>query len=234
MTQFFFTLFDQFQVFMIFKEPYYISIEGCDGSGKTSLVNELFLYLKDRKKILVTNEFASDHSKFSKDLIRIAVSEYYEIDEIAGQILFAAIARQHQVKVISPALKSGNWDIVLSDRCIDTNFAYGLAHGLSMNELEKIFYMSYKETKLPDLTILLNIEPELAQERLSFRSAKIENKSNRIEKKGIAFFQKVQKNYLDLAHMYPERISTIDVTENKTKNKILSEVIDILTSTNIL
>lgn len=208
----------------------YLSIEGGDGSGKTTLVKNLMNeFQKLNKKVLLTKEFGSEHDKFCKDLRSIALSSEYQADEIAGQILFGAIIKQHQEKVIKPTIKNKTHDIILSDRGIHSNFAYGPSHGISSKTIKDIFKIPYQGAVLPHLTIYLDIDPLLALERRSQREPeKFQSGGvDRVELKGVELQKKVRKNFLNLAKK-DKRIKVVKITKEKTAELVLLEVLTIL------
>jgi dTMP kinase len=189
----------------------YLSAEGTDGSGKTTLVKNLLEYFeKEKLKVLHTKEFGSDHNNLCKDLRGLAISSAYDTDELAGQIIFAAIVRQHQERVIKPALAEDRYDLILSDRGPDSNFAYGPTHGVNNSLITKLFKVAYNEAILPDLTIFLDVHPDITAKRRSTRTAEIFQNSgtDRVEKKGSKFQAKVRKQFLKLAEKNPERIKS--------------------------
>lgn len=215
----------------------YISIEGGDGCGKTTLVKNLVNFLQSmNKKILLTKEFGSEHDLFCKELRKIALSSEYNVDDIAGQILFAAIAKQHQEKVIKPNKKNNLYDIILSDRGIDSNFAYGPSHGISNSLIKKIFKPTYENAILPDITFYLDIDPYLAAERRAKRTPELFNNNgvDRVEEKGIELQKKVRKNFLTLAKNNSKRIQVIKITNKTTPEDVLNQVISVLKKKKII
>ena len=214
------------------KKTVYLTIEGTDGSGKTTLVKNLLSHLVDKlkKKVLLTKEFGSEHDKACSELRKVVLNSKYNIDDVAGQIIFAAIVRQHQVNVIKPALASRSHDIILSDRGIDSNFAYGPAHGLTNKEISTIFKPAYAGAALPDLTIYLDIDPLLASYRRTKRTAEAfaEGGIDRVEQKGLKLQEKVRRNFLKIADDNSDRVVVISITDNKTPEDILSEVLKVL------
>lgn len=219
------------------KKPSYLTIEGGDGSGKTTLIKNLHKYLIDsKKKVLLTKEFGSEHDKACSKMREIALNSNYQIDELAGQIIFAAIVRQHQERVIKPTLEKKEVDIILSDRGIDSNFAYGPAHGLTNKTIEQIFKPAYSDAVLPDLTIYLDIDPLLASYRRTKREAEKfdENGVDRVEKKGLKLQQQVRRNFHKLAEKNPDRIVMVEITSEKTPEEVLNEVIKILKNKKII
>lgn len=214
------------------KKTGYLTIEGTDGSGKTTLVKGLLSHLTEKlkKKVLLTKEFGSEHDKACSELRKVALNSKYNIDDVAGQIIFAAIVRQHQVNVIKPALEQKAYDLILSDRGIDSNFAYGPAHGLTNKEIATIFKPAYQGAVLPDLTIYLDIDPLLAAYRRTKRTAEqfSDGGIDRVEQKGLKLQEKVRRNFLKIADDNPDRVVVISITDDKKPEDVLAEVIKVL------
>lgn len=146
------------------------------------------------------------------------------------KIIFAAIVRQHQVNVVKPALENRTHDLILSDRGIDSNFAYGPAHGLTNKEISNIFKPAYAGAALPDVTIYLDIDPLLAAYRRTKRTAEqfAEGGIDRVEQKGLKLQEKVRRNFLKIADDNPDRVVVISILDGKTPEDILNEVLKVL------
>ena len=214
------------------KNTFYITIEGGDGSGKTTLVQNIYKYLLDQKhKVLLTKEFGTPHDQLSLDLRNLALSDQYSTDDVSAQLIFAAMIRQHQQKVIAPTIESSSADFILSDRGIDSNYAYAPAQGLSESMVKKIFSVAYAGAYMPDLTIYLDISPELSMKRILSRPAESLAKGglDRVEKKGLGVQQLARQNFHKLHKKSPDRIYLIEVTEQKTPEDIFQEALGILT-----
>ena len=215
----------------------YVSIEGGDGSGKTTLVKKLIEYFeKTNTKYLITKEFGTDLDRACSDLRQIALNSSLNLDDLAAQLIFAAIVRQHQQKVIIPSIASKKYEIILSDRGIDSNFAYGPAHGINKKSIDSIFKIAYEKSVLPDLTIYLDVDPLLAAYRKIKREPEkfSNNGVDRVEKKGISLQKEVRKNFLNLAKKNEKRIVVVEVSEKKVPEDILKEVLDIMKDNNII
>lgn len=212
------------------KKTLYITIEGGDGSGKTTLVDKLHKYLQEKHKVLLTKEFGTPHDQLSVELRNLALSDAYSTDDVAAQLIFAAMIRQHQQKVVKPTIESESADFILSDRGIDSNYAFAPAQGLSESMVKKIFSVAYDGAYAPDLTIYLDISPELSMKRILSRPAESLSKGglDRVEKKGLAVQQLARQNFHKLRKKNPERIYVIEVTEEKTPDDIFQEALEIL------
>ena len=210
----------------------YISVEGSDGVGKTTFIRNLKRFLKSKGlNVLVTKEFGSLEDRFCRKLRGIALSSTYDPDELAGQFLFGAIARQHQVKVIRKELKAKNYDFIISDRGLDSNFVYGPVHSpQNKDRLNQYFNLVYSDAILPDLTLLLDGSRSFIQKRLGARAKESFDKDgvDRVELKGEKFQRKVRKNFLDRARKYSKRIKIINITPETSVKSVLKQGLDIL------
>ncbi len=180
---------------------YFISFEGIDGSGKSLMIKKLSAALQERGfAVLLTREPGGS------DLGRALRKTLLRCDGAAPDIrtetlLFAADRAQHVAQVIRPALAAGQ--IVLCDRFADSLLAYqGYGRGLALAELQAL--NRYATAGLsPDLTLLLDLTPAQAQERLRRRH-------DRMEREKSDFFARVAAGYRTLAQQEPQRIRVID------------------------
>ena len=119
----------------------YVTIEGTDGAGKTTLFNGLvkYLTLNNRLSVLDTKEFGSRHSPACVALRGVNLNSKMKMAPLAQQLIFAGIVAQHHEEVVNPARKSGKYDYILSDRGIDSNYAYAEGHGLDPLDIQNIF-----------------------------------------------------------------------------------------------
>lgn len=110
--------------------------------------------------------------------------------------------------VIRPALEAGKW--VLSDRFSDSTLAYqGYGRGLPLGDLRRMNDFACDGLK-PDLTLLLDVDPEVSRARMRSREAATATTADRIEKAGEAFHARLRTGFAELAQAEPERIVTID------------------------
>jgi len=194
------------------KHGLFITFEGADGCGKTTQINLLNDYLlKKNYKTIVTLEPGG--SDIGKNLRQILLHHKGFVSDKAELFLYLADRAQHIEEIVNKNILEGN--IVLCDRCIDSTVAYqGYARG---EDIEKINFLNEIATggKKPDITFVLDIETEIAQQRLG-------NQKDRLEQEGMDFHKKVRLGYLELAKKYPERIKVIN--SNQPIEKVFSEV----------
>lgn len=173
----------------------YIAFEGIDGSGKTNQMQLLVDHLKGQGfSVLITREIGSEHDKACSAIRHIYLDSTYNIDEVAGQLLFAANASQHCERVIKPNLDK--YDFIISDRSIESSIAYSIAHGIS-SELTNAIHLLDKRKVFPEVVIYLDVNPEIAFSRSSTREAEVFDQGgvDKVESKGIELQEKVYHEY---------------------------------------
>ncbi|MBI5273943.1 MAG: dTMP kinase [Chlamydiales bacterium] len=188
---------------------YFITFEGGEGAGKTTLINRLFSALSDQGySVIKTREPGGSLLGREIRTILLDKTEMF-LSPRAELLLFLADRANHVDEVIKPALKQKK--IVLCDRFTDSSFAYQGVHAdISQETLNTLTSFAANQL-VPHLTIYLDIDPEVAIERakrLSF---------DRMEQRDIDFHHAVRKNFLELAGLFPERIFTIDATQTPEK-----------------
>jgi dTMP kinase len=188
------------------KKGFFITFEGGEGAGKSSLIKEIKNYLsKKNHSFILTREPGG--SKFSEEIREVLLKNRKEkVSNKAELCLFLASRAQHIESIILPALWEGK--IILCDRYNDSSIAYqGHARGLGINEVIK--FSSYIiEKAIPDLTLYLDIDPQIGL-------ARVKSKYDRIESEKILFHQKIREGFLILAKKYPQRIKVLDASKSK-------------------
>lgn len=190
----------------------FITIEGTEGSGKTTVAKEL-------AKLLTSNGHEVVHTRepggtpISESIRNVILDKNNtSMDGRTEALLYAASRRQHLVEKIWPALKEGK--IVLCDRFLDSSLAYqGYARGLGYDEVLNINLFATENT-YPDLTLFFVIEPEAGLQRI----AKNKNREvNRLDLEKLPFHQKVYDAFIELSKKFPERYVTIDASQSLEK-----------------
>ncbi|HZG70936.1 MAG TPA: dTMP kinase [Chondromyces sp.] len=186
-------------------EGLFITLEGPEGAGKTSIS----LMLKEKLQqegydVILTREPGG--IAIAEQIREVILNkENTMMDARTEALLYAAARRQHLVEKVLPALKQGC--IVVCDRFIDSSLAYqGFARGLGVEEVYQINQFAIGEL-LPDLTLLFDIRPEIGLERIR---ANRSEEMNRLDFEKLAFHQKVREGYLQLAERFPERIVKVN------------------------
>ncbi|MGV8049373.1 MAG: dTMP kinase [Anaerolineaceae bacterium] len=186
----------------------FITLEGPEGSGKSSQLPELADFLCEQGyPVLTTREPGG--TEIGDQIRQVLVS----LDNQALQprteiLLFLASRAQLVEEVIKPALQDGK--IVLCDRYGDSTLAYqGYGHGLDLTFLR--FMLAFATDNLkPDLTLLLDLDVEVGLLR-----KKREDEWNRLDAYEVSFHKRVQRGYYELAAQEPERWRVIDAAQSK-------------------
>ena len=184
----------------------FISFEGPDGAGKTSVLKQIQSDLEaeiGKEQVMYTREPGGNH--ISEQIRRVLFSpENTDMDGRTEALLFAAARRQHIVSEILPGLKAGK--VILCDRYVDSSIAYqGAGRHLGEDDIWRMNQFAI-DGLLPELTVYLDVESELGMRRIAEHRS---NQVNRLDKEKLAFHQTVRQAYLRLYHQFPERIKLI-------------------------
>lgn len=180
----------------------FISFEGVDGAGKSTHVEAVAQYVRDRGMQVVTTREPGG-TPLGEKLRELLLHEPMHL-ETEALLMFAA-RREHIAQVIQPAIQRGDW--VVSDRFTDASFAYqGGGRQLALDKLQALEQWVHADLQ-PDLTLLFDVPLEVARERLSAGRA-----LDKFEQEKDDFFQRVREAYLMRARSFPSRIKVIDST----------------------
>jgi dTMP kinase len=192
------------------KHKLFITFEGGEGAGKTTLIEGIFRHLTSSGySVLKTREPGG--TKMGEK-IRSLLLEVQEgkVSPFAELSLFLAARAQHIDEIILPALEVGK--IVLCDRFNDSSVAYqGVARNLGKEGVSQACQF-ISQGLHPDLTFYLDIEPSLGLSRVQRTRVQ-----DRIEQEGLAFHAKIRKAYLDLVAENPKRMLLIDASLPKER-----------------
>lgn len=185
----------------------FITFEGGEGSGKTTIANMIQKTLaQEGYHVVLTREPGGvEIAEKIRDIIHDV--KYINMDRKTEALLYAASRRQHLVEKVIPALE--NDAIVICDRFVDSSMVYqGIARGIGIDE---VYHMNLFATEniLPKRTIFFDIQPEDGLKRV------YENKDrevNRLDLENIDFHRKVYQGYLSLCDKFPNRIVKIDAS----------------------
>ena len=187
----------------------FITIEGPEGSGKSTVANIIVRRLEQLGYDVVHTREPGG-TPISESIRNVILDKNNtSMDGRTEALLYAASRRQHLVEKIWPALKEGK--IVLCDRFLDSSLAYqGYARGLGYDEVLNINLFATENT-YPDLTLFFVIEPEAGLQRI----AKNKNREvNRLDLEKLPFHQKVYDAFIELSKKFPERYVTIDASQS--------------------
>lgn len=197
---------------------HFITFEGPEGSGKTTVIEGVKEYLSKKYNVVTTREPGG--IRISELIRDILLDKSNEMDGRTEALLFAASRRQHLVEKVIPALERG--DVVLCDRFVDSSLAYqGYAREIGVDGIWSINAFAIQDV-MPDLTIYLKLDPEAGLERIL--SNKRDN--NRLDNESIRFHKRVVLGYNELSDNYSERIKTVDASQSK--EKVLEDTIHII------
>ena len=182
----------------------FITLEGIEGSGKTSSLKSI-TDLLDKKNIsyVVTREPGG--SSIGKELRAILLNPETEISPEVELMLMLSDRKDHVEKIILPNLEKGNW--VVSDRFMDSSIAYQ-GGGRQLGKKLIISLSEYLNLPQPDLTLLFDLPVETSLSRVKARG-----ELDRFEKEELEFHKRIRNTYLDLAKNNSNRIKIIDSSE---------------------
>ncbi|AZS48165.1 dTMP kinase [Microbacterium oxydans] len=181
----------------------WITLEGGDGSGKTTQSNLLAQWLEDTGRTVVRTREpgGSEVGQLIRDIV---LHHRGDIAPRAEALLYAADRAHHVATVVRPALRRG--EIVLQDRYLDSSVAYqGAGRVLDATEIRDLSLWA-AEDALPDLTILLDLDPAEARTRLD----SADKPFDRLEAEQAEFHGRVRDAFLDLAAAEPDRFLVLD------------------------
>ncbi len=177
----------------------FISLEGVDGSGKSTQTTLLADALRAQgRSVVITREPGGTPA--GEAIRDVLLGHRIDMDPLTEAYLFAASRAQHVREFIRPALEAGMW--VVCDRFIDSSLAYqGVGRGLGIDTVWQINERAV-DGCLPDLAIVIDVPPSVSAERAS-------GPGDRIESEGIALQQAVAAGYRDLSIQFADRVSLV-------------------------
>lgn len=203
----------------------FITFEGCDGCGKTTIMNRLIvklLELKPQLSYVLTREPGGKDIKEAEKIRELILDKNSQLSLISEALLFTASRRIHLERVIWPALKENK--LVLCDRYVDSFYAYqGAARNLGISYVKKLTNMVIENT-MPDLTIFLDISLEESKRR------RLESRlvQDRLDSETETFHKKVYNAYQKIVKAEPQRFIVVNASQsiedvlNETLNKLLA------------
>jgi dTMP kinase len=187
-----------------------ITIEGVDGTGKTTLATALLERLTNRgvDARLMREPGGVETSERIRELVK---DPALTIGPRAEALLYAAARAQLVDQALAPVLESGAW--VLLDRFVDSSLAYqGVGRGLGVDAVRELNRFATGDLT-PDRTLLLSLDPGVARARASDRGTAAGEAPDRLELEGDEFFARIREAYLALATAEPDRIRIVDASQ---------------------
>lgn len=179
----------------------FITFEGPEGSGKTTVIQQVAQKLENQYSVVLTREPGGVKTG---EQIREVLLEGDDMDDRTEALLFAASRREHLVGKVIPSLENGK--LVLCDRYIDSSLAYqGYARGIGIEEVKSINEFAINGL-YPDITIYLDVSVAVGRERI----LKNQRNQNRLDQEIVKFHEKVVEGYKKIIHNESERFIVID------------------------
>lgn len=187
------------------KKGLFISIEGPDGSGKSTQIENIKQFFKDKNiDIIFTREPGG--TPIGERIREIILDKNcQEMDAMTEAMLYAAARAQHVAQIIRPALKQGK--IVVCDRFVDSSIAYQ-GYGRKLGESVAVINEFAVRECMPDVTFFMKLDPRVGRSRID------ENKQDRLEMEKDAFHIDVFEGYLELEKKYSGRVVSIDANRS--------------------
>lgn len=195
----------------------FITFEGIDGAGKSTHHTWMVEYLRAKGHDVISTREPGG-TPLGEKLRGLLLSESMDL-ETEAMLMFAA-RREHIVKVIEPALATGQW--VVSDRFTDASFAYqGGGRGLAKTKLQQLETWVQEDLQ-PNLTFLFDLDVATATKRLQSTG----QSADRFEQEKADFFERVRQAYLDRAKEFPHRFRVVDASLSIAEiHKLLENII---------
>lgn len=187
----------------------FITFEGPEGAGKTSVIQKLAKELEDQGYPIILTREPGGIAIAEQIRSVILDCDNTEMDARTEALLYAAARRQHLVERVIPALKENK--IVLCDRFIDSSLAYqGYARGIGVEDVLGINEFA-TEKMMPSLTVYFDIEPEAGLERIA---ANNKREINRLDQEKLDFHYKVKEGYDLVKEKYRDRYAVVDASKD--------------------
>lgn len=186
----------------------FVTIEGPEGSGKSSVTKEVVRRLEEEGfEVVLTREPGG--TPIAEQIRNVILDKANTaMDPMTEAMLYAASRRQHLVEKVWPLSKEGK--IIISDRFLDSSLAYqGGARGLG---IDKILALNQYATDgyYPELTLLFDVDPRIGLARIAANKGR---EVNRLDLEKIDFHDSVRKTFLDLAKRFPDRYVVLDASK---------------------
>lgn len=206
----------------------FITLEGIEGSGKTTQIDQLVEFLEGRGIECIKTRQPGGTLIGEKIRSILLDPSNHALDPMAELLLYMADRAQHLHEFIRPCLKRGQ--TVVCDRYFDATVVYqGFARGLNIKLIRQLHRILFDNLK-PDVTLLLDLPPRLGLERAwqQLNNGRRSENESRFEDEALAFHEKVREGYLKLARLEPERFRIIDAAQ--TQDQVFATIRKIISS----
>ena len=203
----------------------FITFEGGEGTGKSTQVKLLAEYLKGKKVDVVLTKEPGGTPIGQELRSMLCTGDQDKFDAVAEALLYYADRRIHMQQKVLPALEKGSW--VISDRFADSTMAYqyyGYNKRVSKQMLDELYKMTVGDF-YPDLTIILDIDPEIGLARSMAVNSTYAVQETRHESRGIEFHQNLRKGFLEIAKT-SDRYVVVDA--NKTIEDLHANIVKLV------
>lgn len=191
----------------------FITFEGCEGTGKTTVINKVYESLKNEGiDCILTREPGG--VEIAEQIREVILSVNNDLmDERTEALLYAASRRQHLVEKVIPALEKGQ--VILCDRFLDSSLAYqGFARGIGIEDVLSINLFAIDDV-MPDLTIYFDLDPLIGLERINQSKSR---EVNRLDLENNEFHNRVYEGYEKIQAMYKDRFESFDASKSIDEN----------------
>ncbi len=198
----------------------FITLEGGDGSGKTTQIGMLHAWLQALGRAVVRTREPGG-TELGLEIRRLVQHTEGHVAPRAEALLYAADRAHHVATLVRPALERG--EVVLQDRYLDSSVAYqGAGRELDGAQIRDLSLWA-ADGLLPDLTILLDVDPAVGRQRMAARA---DAPYDRLEETGDDFALRVRAAYLELAAAEPDRFAVVDAcgTPDAVHARVVSHV----------
>ena len=183
----------------------FITLEGIEGSGKSTSLETIQSFLESRDIQFITTKEPGGGS-IGKELRSLLLNKESKISSEVELLLMMADRKNHLDNIVLPSLEKGTW--VISDRYLDSTYAYqGGGRGIDISKIDNL--VNLLNIPLPHLTLLFDLSPDIALERAKNRS-----ELDRFEQEPLAFHGRIRDEYLRLSELHQERIKIVDSSLN--------------------
>jgi dTMP kinase len=206
----------------------FITLEGIEGSGKTTQIGRLVELFEDRGIECVTTRQPGG-TLIGENIRSILLDPANSaLEPLAELLLYMADRAQHINELIRPALREGK--TVVCDRYFDATLVYqGFARGLSIELIGQLHQLLFDDLK-PDVTLLLDLSPQVGLKRAwqQLNNGQRSGDESRFEAEAVAFHEKVRAGYLELARLEPDRFRVIDAAQ--TQDQVFAAISKVVSS----